>query len=50
MIESMKDSNIENCNRDIIFENKSDRIQRIDQYNGAYDPLHYVLPFMKGKK
>ena len=43
------DSNIETNKRDIFIENKSDRIQRIDQYNGAYDPLHYVLPFIKGK-
>jgi hypothetical protein len=44
------DSNTGNCNRDIIIEHKTGEIRRISQYNGAYDPLHYVLPFLNGKK
>ena len=36
------------CKRDIIIENKNDKLTHIDQFNSAYDSLQYVLPFIKG--
>ena len=36
------------CKRDIIIENKDNKLTHIDQFNSSYDSLQYVLPFMKG--
>ncbi len=35
--------------RDIIIENKDNKLTHIDQFSFSYDSLQYVLPFMKGE-
>jgi hypothetical protein len=43
------EDSIDTNKRDIIIETKNNKLKRISQYNSSYDPLHYVLPFMKGE-
>jgi hypothetical protein len=34
--------------RDVVLRGRDERPSRISQLNGKYDPLHYVLLFLKG--
>lgn len=36
------------CPRDIVLRTRSNAVQRIDETNSTYEPLHYVLLFPRG--
>lgn len=38
------------CKQDIVIETKQGKLQHIDQFNSKADPLHFVLPFIKGER
>ena len=43
------DTNCTSHKLDIIIE-KYGKIKHINQYNQHYDPMHYVLPFIRGEQ